>query len=731
MKSIKKLLIITLLLNVILTSTSFGQAKSTSVQIDKYNEYLNFRSFIKNISVIPHWCEDGSKFWYAEKTTNFTNIYIIDPAKKTKKELINTNKLIIELSKYLKYPIKDEDLAYNNFQYNEKNNTLKLQINDTDLLVDIINFKIEKSNSVRKTINEEQLFSPDKKQYVFIRNNNLYLFNINTEELIELTNDGIENNTWSIPDNAWSNDGTKLFVKKSDTRKVHQLPIINYSNPNEKVEWNVYAKTGDNIEKTDLFIIDTKSKQKTPIGIESTDYYIFPVGWRKDNSEVLFLRLDRICKTLDFFGANPINGKTRIILIEKQNTFVAGMDFIIEKWKKQATILDDSKHFVWMSERDGYNHLYLYDFNGNLITQLTNGEFPVIEVIKVDEKNKWVYFYANAEHHLYYTNLYRVNFKGETFKKLSEGIGKHRIIFSPSGKYFIDKYSTPTNPPIIELRSSEGKLLNILKTTDTSKLEQIGWTAPENFVVKADDGKTDIYGILYKPNNFDPTKKYPIVEFIYAGPIEPIVPTNFIPNTSLSIQAQALAQLGYITFLIDSRGTTERSKSFQDVVYKNIGKYEIPDRLAALKQLVKQRPYMDIKRVGIFGHSWGGYFAIRAMLMAPEIYKVGIASAPGELTEGAEINEPYMDLPNNNKLGYQFGLNINNAEKLNGKLLFIHGTSDINAPFSTTVQMIDALIKAGKPYDLLLLPQQTHFYDGIYEKYVNEKVMRYFEENLK
>lgn len=719
------------LLNVIFSATLFGQTNNNSTQIDKYNEYLGFHTLIKNISVIPHWLDDGGKFWYAEKIANATTIYIINPSKNTKNELVNTQKLITKLSQYLQRPIADKDLVFNDFEFNEKSNTLKIPINDTVLLVNIINFKIEKSNSVRKTSNEEQLLSPDKKQYVFIRNNNLYLFNINTEELVELTNDGIENNAWSIPDNAWSNDGTKLFVKKSDKRKVHQLPIINYSNPNEKVEWNVYAKTGYNIEKTDLFIIDTKSKQKTPIDIETTDYYIFPVGWRKDNSEVLFMRLDRMCKTLGFFAANPINRKTRIILTEKQNTFVAGLDFIMEKWKKQATILDDNTHFVWMSERDGYNHLYLYDLNGNLITQLTNGEFPVIEVIKVDEKNKWVYFYANAEPHLYYTNLYRVNFKGETFKKLSEGIGKHRIIFSPSGKYFIDKYSTPTNPPIIELRSSEGKLLNILKTTDTSKLEQIGWTAPENFVVKADDGKTDIYGILYKPNNFDPTKKYPIVEFIYAGPIEPIVPTNFFPNTSLSIQAQALAQLGYITFLIDSRGTTERSKSFQNVVYKNIGKYEIPDRVAALKQLVKQRPYMDIERVGIFGHSWGGYFAIRAMLMAPEIYKVGIASAPGELTEGAEINEPYMDLPDNNKQGYQFGLNINNAEKLNGKLLFIHGTSDLNAPFSTTVRMIDALIKAGKPYDLLLLPQQTHFYDGIYEKYVYEKVRLYFEENLK
>ncbi|WP_449401640.1 alpha/beta hydrolase family protein [Chryseobacterium wanjuense] len=235
--------------------------------------------------------------------------------------------------------------------------------------------------------------------------------------------------------------------------------------------------------------------------------------------------------------------------------------------------------------------------------------------------------------------------------------------------------------------------------------------------------------MLYKPYHFNPDKKYPVIDCIYGGAFTTIVPRGFIPTTSLSMRAQALAQLGYITFLVDGRGTTERSKAFQDVVYGNIGKYEIPDHTAVLQQLAEKHSYMDLKRVGIYGHSWGGYFALRALLTFPDVYHVGIASAPGDVTEGAEVNEPYMGLLKDNKKGYEFSTNTNFANNLKGKLLFIHGTSDINAPFSVTVRMIDALIKANKPYDLLLMPQRDHFLED--EKYVSDAVKNYFEKNLK
>ncbi|MBY0574741.1 MAG: S9 family peptidase, partial [Undibacterium sp.] len=579
-------------------------------------------------------------------------------------------------------------------------------------------------------------------QFVFSKDDNLWLGTTNGKKIVQLTNNGSKDYSWGMSDTAWSPDGKRLFIKRSDVRQVHHLPVLNYSKANEAVEWNIYARTGDAIEKTELYILDPATKRQIKIQSPTLEnHYAFPLGWRSDSTEVMFMRMTRDGKRLELFGANPSTGKCRLILTEEQKTFVGGLDFIMEKWAKQVTMLKDGKHFIWMSERDGWQHLYLYDMQGKLIRRLTEGTFPVIEVVKVDEPSNLVYFRANAEKNLYDTNLYSVNLdlsnqvnqdtgsKAINLKKLTVASGYHRIQFSPSGKYFLDTHSSVDRAPVVELRNTEGQLLQVVRKADISELQQIGWQAPEKFVVKAADGETDLVGILYKPLDFDPSKKYPVVEFIYAGPFTTVVPKGFTPNTSLAIKAQALAQTGYITYLIDGRGTTERSKAFQDVVVNHIGQYEILDRVAALQQLASTRPYMDKERIGIYGHSWGGYFAVRAMLMAPDTFKVGIASAPGELTEGAEINEPYMGLLSANKNGYDFGTNLNHATKLKGKLLFIHGTSDINAPFSTTVRMIDALIQAGKPYDLLLLPQRTHFFQE--EDYVDAAIRRYFDENLK
>ncbi|MEO6301589.1 MAG: DPP IV N-terminal domain-containing protein [Bacteroidia bacterium] len=716
---------------VLLLNSAFlrSQTKQSASDIAMYHNYLNLPSYISYIPLYPHWLKDGSHFWYSEVINGKNMIYVFDPFKNKKSELFDSKKFVNSLSKYVDSSNLNNGIPFKDFEFINNEKEIKFKIEKKEYVLNLSNYAITPSTLPNNIVYAEQIYFTDKKKFIFLKENNIWLGNSTSTESI--TTDGIQDNSWGITKDSWSFDGSKLLVQKSDTRTVFHLPVIDYSNAKEKVDWSVYAKTGDSIEKSDLFILDIATKKQTHINIKTEDYYIFPIGWRTDNSEVLFMRLERNGKTLELYGANPNTGICRNILTEKQKTFVAGLDFIIGNWHKQFTSLDGNKQFIWMSERDGWNHLYLYDYDGNLIRQITKGEFPVISVKSVDEKEGWIYFMANAEKHLYYTNLYRVNFNGEKIKKLTNGIGKHRIRFSPSQKYFIDEYSNSFNPPKTEIHSNNGKLISLLQMKDTTNLKKLDWKAPEPFVVKAADGTTDLYGIIYKPYNFDPSKKYPIVEFIYAGPIDPIVPTEFLPNTSLSIQAQALAQLGYITFLVDGRGTTERSKAFQDVIYRNIGKYEIPDHVATIKQLVAKRSYMDINRVGIFGHSWGGYFAVRAILFAPDIYKVGIASAPGELTEGAEINEPYMDLPANNKEGYDYGLNVNHAQNLQGKLLFIHGTADDNAPFSGTVRMIDALIKAGKTYDLLLLPQQTHFYEGIYDQYVNDAVLNYFEKNLK
>ncbi len=311
---------------------------------------------------------------------------------------------------------------------------------------------------------------------------------------------------------------------------------------------------------------------------------------------------------------------------------------------------------------------------------------------------------------------------------MTEGTGQHAIQFAPSNGFFLDTHSSLDRPPAVELRRADGKRMQTLSQANIDAPEKLQWRAPEEFVVKAADGQTDLYGILYKPYDFDPNKKYPVIEVIYAGPQSSwVVRQTFTPGGAYTGQALALAQLGFITFIVDGRGTPERGKEFQDVVYGNFGRHEIPDHVATLRQLAERRPYMDMGRVGVIGHSWGGYFTIRALLLAPDVYHVGVASDPVVELSEAEY-EPYMRLPHNDNEGYEYGSNRRFAGKLKGKLFLIY-TSDWYTS-SQTMKMVAALIRAGKPYDLIFLPEQSHL-STLRSTYWREAIRRYFQEHLK
>lgn len=715
-----------------LTSFVEAQISDTITNRGRYESYLNFWSLIRDTYVIPHWYADGNRFWFAAGAPEKTIIYEVDPRHNTKRIFFDRDRLMKALRPLLEKEPETKGIPFSDFTFLEDKNVADFFVENKKFRLSLKDYKIVRIEGKEEAkLPPSSILSPDKQWFVRIKDNNIELVDRLTQKTRQLTFDGKDDYPWVITDGCWSKDGKKLLVKRPDGRKVHHLPVVDYSKPEEKVKYSVYAKTGGVIETSELYILDVASGKTLKIDVGSNaQQYAFPIGWRPDNSEVLFMRVDRLGKKLELLAANPNTGASRIILVEESKTFVTGLDFLIDTWKKQVTLLKDNNSFIWLSERDGWRHLYLYDMSGKLMRRLTSGDFPVTEVIRVDDAKGWVYFIANAEKNLYSKNIYRIDLKGKNFRKLTSAQGTHTYSqFSPSGQYFLDTYSSMKEPQSVELRATNGKFIQHLKTADTSRLQKIGFNPPEGFVVKADDGTTDVYGIMYKPYDFDPAKKYPVIELIYAGPFINMVSHRFGPTTGPSVKAQALAQLGYITIIMDTRGTVERSKAFQDAIYGNIGTYEIADRVAAFKQLGEKYPFMDMKRVGIYGHSWGGYFVIHAMLTAPDLYKVGIASGPGELTEGAEINEPYMGMPEGNKAGYELATNTNHAGNLKGKLLFIHGTSDINAPLSTTIRMIDALTKAGKRYDLILLPGEDHFIEG--ERYVNDAIRRYFEENLK
>jgi dipeptidyl aminopeptidase/acylaminoacyl peptidase len=341
-----------------------------------------------------------------------------------------------------------------------------------------------------------------------------------------------------------------------------------------------------------------------------------------------------------------------------------------------------------------------------------------------------VFVLASADSGAPYEHLlYRGSLKGGALKRLSSGSGMHRIILAPSSGYYVDAWSSRVQPRLRDVASTDGSTRLRLTTADASALTELGYKPPEALTVLAADGVTTLHGVLYKPRDFDAARRYPVITYVYAGPFTTAVPWNFIGN-AMSLDANALAQMGFIVMMLDPRGTPGRSKAFQDVSYGRIGQTEIPDQVAGLKQLAATRPWMDMERVGIVGHSWGGYFALRGMLTAPEVFKAGYAGAPGALEEEAIINEPYLGLPSENPAGYQAGSNLALAGNLKGALKLMHGTSDVNASLSTTMRMADALIRAGKHFELLIMPGQPHSPEPPADRYYLDDVNLFFVRTL-
>lgn len=544
---------------------------------------------------------------------------------------------------------------------------------------------------------------------------------------------GAQNYGWGLAPLAWSRDARYFGAVRTDTREMHRIPIVDYTSAVERVSYAPYAKTGTPVPVTELHMVDPAAGVARPAQLETRDASIWFLGWRRATSEAVVMRLSRTGKRLDLFAIEGATGAARLLAVdERPETFVGALDFTTSDWPLQVTPLPDESGFLWMSERDGWRHVYHYGFDGKLKNRVTTGAFPVHRVAHIDLARKQIYVVASADPtRPYDRHVYRVGLDGTGFTAVTSAPGQHDPAFSSSGDYFVDAYSNLKEPHTVELRRSNGTVVSRLGQASTAHLTAVGYIPPEPFRVKASDGITDLYGVLYKPADFDANRRYPIIDYIYAGPFLAVHQTTYTPATSMHRISAALAQMGFVVAMLDARGTPGRGKAFQDANYGRIGQdVEIPDHVAALRELAKTRPYIDTARAGIAGHSWGGYFALRGMLTAPDFFKVGYAGAPGDLTEAASINEPNMGLITDNQAGYTAGSNPGRASDLRGRLKIMHGTSDVMAPLSTTMRMAQALIEANRTFDLLIMPGQPHGPSGAAGRYYREDVRRFMATHL-
>ena len=587
--------------------------------------------------------------------------------------------------------------------------------------------------------------SPDSKKSVFIKDWNLWVKDIATGKETQLTTDGVkdfgyatDNAGWKHSDRAivlWSPDSKKVATFQQDQRNVSDMYLASTAVGAGKLEaWKYPLPTDKEIAKLHRVVIDVETGKMVRFKMEPDDHRgtlgddisTGDMRWSADSATFAFISSSRDHKVAKLRVANAATGDIREVMEEVSKTqYESGQGH--ENWEYFPT----TNEAIWYSERDDWGHLYLYDLTtGKVKNQITKGNFVVTAVDKIDAKARVIYFNANgreAGRDPYFSHFYKVNFDGTGLTLLTPEDGNHQVTLSADGKYIVDNYSKPDVPPVAVLRDTNGKKITDLEKADVSRLRAAGWKPVTPITVKSRDSKWDLYGLMFTPTNLDPSKKYPVINYIYPGP-----QGGGVGGRSFSASRsdhQALAELGFVVVIIDGTCNPDRSKSFHDSCYGNMADNTLEDQISGIKQLAAKYPYMDTSRVGVWGHSGGGFATAAAMFRFPEFYKVGISESGNHDNRNYEDDwgERYIGLLSGDN--YKTQANQEYAKNLKGHLLLAHGNMDDNVPPSNTYLVVDALVKANKDFDLIIFPNARHGY-GADSNYMMRRRWDYFVKNL-
>ena len=693
-----------------LLTMAFG-AGSTAAQVtradyERADTILKCSDRVYSPAIHPEWIDSSHYFWYKNHEKEGDFYYLVNAESGKKQRAADKKGLAAFFSK------KQKKLAESLLKEEEK----------------------RPDRWRRREEAPVPVVSPDKKWEAYVKDNNLYLSPVRDEkekdkpkEEIALTMDGTANlryDGWSI---IWSPDSRKLATVKVRDVQERRIPLIESSPSSQKqpiLQWRDYAKPGDVLPVYLPVLFDVEARKQMALNVTSYEnqFYLNLTGWREDSRAFTFEFNQRGHQRYVIGEVSAADGSIRHLVDEQTKTF-------IYYYNNYRYDLDDGKELLWISERDGWRHLYLIDgTNGQVKQQVTKGEWVVRQVDYVDETNRVVYFTAsgfNKGEDPYNLHYCRINLDGTGFTDMTPENGNHRVTFSADRSYFTDVYSRPDLPPVSQLkRTSDASVVAGLQRCDVSALQAESWQMPEVFCAKGRDGQTDIWGNIYRPMHFDASKSYPVVEFIYAGPHDSHVDKDFKPAHHL---VSKLVELGFIVVSIDGMGTSNRSKAFHDVCWKNLKDAGFPDRIAWMKAAGAKYKYMDLNRVGIYGWSAGGQNAMAALLFHNDFYKVAVALCGCHDNRMDKIwwNEQWMGYPID--VSYSTSSNVDNAYRLKGKLLLINGELDDNVDPASTLQVVSALMKANKNFEQLYLPGKTHSLGGPFEMH---KMHDFFVKNL-
>lgn len=704
------------------------------------------------------WLPDGSA-WYRVSGTDGNRFVLVDPEQRTRTDAFDHARLARVLRDATGAEIEDGSIPVRTIGVSADGSALTVTVfaNRVEWVCDVGAYICSEANdSDRHDAPPNSSVSPDGTKAAFIRDHNLWVRDLTTGEDTQLTTDGEEdfgyatnNAGWVKRDSpvlTWSPDSRKIATFQHDGRGVSRMYLVRttvgepelkawrYPLPGDSVIFRVQRVVievdGPNAPRVVRFDMPPDAHRSMVTDHIACGGRICDMLWHPDGSALTFVSSSRDHKDAWVRVADAVTGEVRTLFHERSETQI-GDASANENW----SLLPETNEFIWWSQRDNWVHLYLYDLEtGQLKNRITQGDGNVVDILRVDERARTVYFLGQGQEpdrDPYFRHLYRIGFDGSGLTLLSPENANHTISMAPDGQSFIDTYSTPTTPPVSVLRDSDGRELVELERADISALVATGWRPPTPVTMKGRDGTTDIYGLMYTPTDLDSTATYPIIDYIYPGPQSGSVGSrSFRPARG---DHQALAELGFIVVAIDGMGTPGRSKAFHDAYYGRMGDNTLPDQVAGIRELAERYPFIDVERVGIWGHSGGGFATAGAMFRYPDFFKVGIAESGNHDNRNYEDDwgERYQGLlvPNGEGNNYDAEANQTHAANLEGKLMLAHGGMDSNVPPYNTYLVVDALIKANKDFDLVVFPNAGHGY-GSDSSYMMRRRWDYFVRYL-
>jgi dipeptidyl-peptidase 4 len=728
----------------------------------------NTASLITGDVVQPNWLPDGDRFWYRVTVPGGADFIIVDPVRNSRRHLFDNARLAAAMSLANDTAYAPGKLPFRTFDWVDVERAIAFNVGAKRFDCDIVAYRCAVGDTVpQRPIS--RTVSPDGRWEAFVHEHNLHIRPLAGGDSIPLTNDGVElwaygaaapranqllRNTPARPVLQWSPDSRRIAVARIDERQVEQFPIYSSTTQRPRGFTYPYALPGDSIIPVyDIHIVDVAARSNVRVNMPPQSAQVngmsgmrdstwIAVKWGGASDQIYFTHVTRGPQRVQLMRADARTGEVVLLARDSSATFVElnTESGGLPNWG----VANGGRDVIWFSQRDGWGHLYRYDERGARTGRITEGAWVVGEVRRIDERDGRIWFTARGRESgrdPYFTRFYRVNLDGSGLTLLTPEDAEHIVHLSPSGRFFVDTYSRLDQPPVTVLRSSaDGRVLRTLEEADVSALLAIGWRPPEPFTVKARDGVTELHGVIYRPTNFDPSKKYPVLDHIYPGPQIIVSPKSFFPTNQPGLtyatfgQVQAIAELGFIVVHLDHMGTNLRSKAFHDAYYGNMADHGLPDHVAALRQLGARFPSMDLERVGIYGHSGGAFASTAAILQYPDFFKVAVSTAGnhdnrsyyygwGERYQGLLVRDSARGSDN-----YESQANYRLARNLRGRLFLMHGDMDDNVHPALTLRLVHALVEENKDFDLLILPDLAH---GVtQEPYVIRRTWDYFVRHL-